>query len=96
MIYGSKKATMTALGGGLSAMVAILIPLLFSLLDAGQYFSPEDVKNLTAVAVIAIGLATGTYNVGQGLADFKKEAATTQAKADLFLSKQEVSNGSVK
>lgn len=62
MIFNSRKATATAYG-------ALIITILSALLPA--LGAPEDVVQ---AALVIVGFILGTYNVGQGLADFGKEA----------------------
>ena len=71
MVLGSKKATATTIGAAVIMIAAWLLPTLGV---------PADV---TESAMTIIGVIVGAYNVGQGLADFGKEAVSKPIEVDI-------------
>lgn len=70
LLFGSKKATATAVGGGLIPALVTLVAILMS-----EYtrLPAEAIESVCTLLTITLGLALGTYNVGQGMADWGKE-----------------------
>lgn len=69
MLFGSKKATVTAVAAGLIPAVVTLFVVLMS-----NYTSVpnEVIEAIAGVIVATMGLITASYNISQGYVDGQK------------------------
>lgn len=76
MIFQSKKATVTAYGATIGAVLISFMTWLLPELGAPQEIT-EAALTLLSFVVAAV---LSSYNIGQGLADHGKEAAKIKAE----------------
>lgn len=75
LLFGSKKATVTAAGMGL---IPAIVYLLATLLSNYTRLPADVIEAICLFLTASLSAAVGTYNIGQGMADWGKEAQKEQ------------------
>lgn len=71
MLFGSKKATLTAAGGVLVAPIVTLVAVLLGLWlpDSLGAAKADIIESVSTLLAAVLGLVLASYNIGQGIAD---------------------------